>query len=206
MKKDWLPSQEHKLAAECRQWKAELEKPENPARYGWLPEDVAAMLDRIDAFLAALEAYDGDKSPGKRALKNRTKVAVKAGMRDFANFAIRFNRKMTEGERNYFGVFARQPASAIPRPTAQPEADITFPGVHLLKLRKIHRVAGIGEDPRAEYGVRIHFGILDPDNPRRAFCLTAEPVTGEDLPHSVFTRRKNHLFDFNGYSGKTVYF
>jgi hypothetical protein len=31
-------------------------------------------------------------------------------------------------------------------------------------------------------------------------------VTGEDLPHSVFTHKKKYRFDFDGDSGKTVYF
>jgi hypothetical protein len=30
--------------------------------------------------------------------------------------------------------------------------------------------------------------------------------TGEDLPHSAFTRRKKERFNFDGYSGKMVYF
>jgi hypothetical protein len=36
--------------------------------------------------------------------------------------------------------------------------------------------------------------------------IAAAPQTGDDLPHSVFTRRKRHRFDFDGNSGKTVYF
>ncbi|MDR1930756.1 MAG: hypothetical protein LBQ44_09045, partial [Treponema sp.] len=36
--------------------------------------------------------------------------------------------------------------------------------------------------------------------------IAAPPRTGDDLPHSVFTRRKKYRFDFDGNSGKTVYF
>jgi hypothetical protein len=37
--------------------------------------------------------------------------------------------------------------------------------------------------------------------------LMKAPVTGSELPHSKFTRRKRELFDFAGDdSGKTVYF
>jgi hypothetical protein len=36
--------------------------------------------------------------------------------------------------------------------------------------------------------------------------ISAPPETGEDLPHSVFTRKKKYRFDFDGDSGRTVYF
>jgi hypothetical protein len=38
------------------------------------------------------------------------------------------------------------------------------------------------------------------------FRLSAPPKTGDDLPHSVFTRKKSHLFAFAGDSGNAVYF
>jgi hypothetical protein len=94
----------------------------------------------------------------------------------------------------------------VPVPTSEAEADITFPDFHLIELVKIRR-RGLGSsDPRSEHGVRIHFGVLDERGARGRFLISAVPETGEDLPHSVFTRRKKERFDFNGYSGKTVYF
>jgi len=38
------------------------------------------------------------------------------------------------------------------------------------------------------------------------FRITGNPKSGHDLPDHVFTRRKHHLFDFDGESGNTVYF
>ncbi|MDR1250218.1 MAG: hypothetical protein LBK63_13070, partial [Treponema sp.] len=38
------------------------------------------------------------------------------------------------------------------------------------------------------------------------FRLATPPVSGNDLPHSLFTHRKKFRFDFDGDSGKTVYF
>jgi hypothetical protein len=91
-------------------------------------------------------------------------------------------------------------------PTAEAEADITFPDFHLIELVKIRR-RGLGSsDPRSEHGVRIHFGMLDESNRRDRFIIHTAPETGEDLPYSVFTRRKKERFDFDGYSGKTMYF
>ncbi|MDR3131386.1 MAG: hypothetical protein LBU18_07545, partial [Treponema sp.] len=36
--------------------------------------------------------------------------------------------------------------------------------------------------------------------------LSAPPSSGRDLPHSTFTHRRDHLFDFDGESGNTVWF
>jgi hypothetical protein len=36
--------------------------------------------------------------------------------------------------------------------------------------------------------------------------IAAPPAKGEDLPHSLFTHKKKYRFDFDGDSGKTVYF
>jgi hypothetical protein len=54
--------------------------------------------------------------------------------------------------------------------------------------------------------VSIHFGILDPANHNGRFRIAVPPVTGDDLPHAVFTRKKKHIFNFEGCPGMTVYF
>lgn len=103
--------------------------------------------------------------------------------------------------------------SPVPPPTAQAEADISRPGVHLLELH-LRPVTGSPPDPhRADYGYRIYWGILPPGGaPVEAATgakreLMQAPASGNDLPHSKFTRRKKELFDFaQEDSGKTVYF
>jgi hypothetical protein len=94
----------------------------------------------------------------------------------------------------------------VPQPRDQAEADVTYPGTHLIELVRIRSVAGGTDDPRADWGKRIYYGILDPANPNGRHRIGAAPITGADLPHSVFTRTKKHRFDFDGDSGKTVYF
>ena len=94
----------------------------------------------------------------------------------------------------------------VPAPTAQVEADITFPGIHLVELKNIRAVAGIAPDSRSDYGVRIYYGFTGPATERRKFRVNEPPKSGNDLPDSVFTRRKKEFFDFDGESGNTVYF
>jgi hypothetical protein len=54
--------------------------------------------------------------------------------------------------------------------------------------------------------VRIFWGIMGEPTEKDRFRLSTPPVTGNDLPHSVFTQRKKYRFDFDGDSGKTVWF
>jgi hypothetical protein len=94
----------------------------------------------------------------------------------------------------------------IPVPTAQAEADLIFPGIHLVELTKIRAVDGAAPDERSDYGVRIYYGFSGPPSEKHPFRVTAAPKTGRDLPYSIFTRRRKERFDFDGESGNTVYF
>jgi hypothetical protein len=64
-------------------------------------------------------------------------------------------------------------------------------------------------------GVRIYWGVLDSaaaPAPGAAtasdkFRLSAPPASGDDLPHSAFTRKRKHRFDFSEVDrGRRVYF
>jgi hypothetical protein len=89
-------------------------------------------------------------------------------------------------------------------PATQVEGDLHFPGTGLVEIKKFRAVGG-RIDPRADYGIRLHYGILDPDNKANKLRINEEPSSGDDLPHSVFTRRKSHLFDFTANRGKKIF-
>ncbi|MDR0635092.1 MAG: hypothetical protein LBF91_08960 [Azoarcus sp.] len=101
----------------------------------------------------------------------------------------------------------------VPPPTAQAEADITYPAAHTLELH-LRPLADTAPDPHhSDYGFRVYYGILPPGGatleaaagPRRD--LLKPPTSGDELPHSHFTRRKRERLDFaQEESGKTVYF
>jgi hypothetical protein len=97
-------------------------------------------------------------------------------------------------------------ASDIPVPDAQPTADLTFPGIHLVELRKIRPVTGPEPDVRADYGVRIYWGLGGESTEKYRYRVAIMPKTGNDLPNSLFTRRTRERFDFEGESGTRVYF
>jgi hypothetical protein len=103
--------------------------------------------------------------------------------------------------------------SPVLPPTAQAEADISRPGVHLLELR-LRPVSGSPADThRSDYGYRVYYGIMPSGGASLEAATGAKrelmkaPVSGTGLPFSKFTRRKKELFDFpQEDSGKTTYF
>jgi hypothetical protein len=101
----------------------------------------------------------------------------------------------------------------IPPPIAQAEADITYPAAHTLELH-LRPLTDAAPDPhRSDYGFRIYFGIMPSGGATLEAAaslkheLMTPPVTGDELPHSNFTRRKRERMDFSQEeSGKTIYF
>jgi hypothetical protein len=163
-----------------------------------------AMVAADTAWSGAYDKTKGPHTPVDTEAKNDAKSAAKAVIRPFVNQYLRFP-PVTNEDRTAMGVPNRDNIpTPVPKPAAQPEADLVFPGIHLVELHKIRPVTGSTSDPRSDYGVRIHYGILDAATVKGR--IAAPPRTGDDLPHSVFTRRKKHRFDFDGNSGKTVYF
>jgi hypothetical protein len=127
-------------------------------------------------------------TPLDTEVKNNMKKEMTAMMRPFANQYLRFP-PVTDEDRRAMGIPNHdEKPTPVPAPTSQAEADIMFPGIHMLELVKIRKVGNLSDDPRSDYGVRIHYGILDAVNSK--WRITAPPATGEDLPHSVFTREK----------------
>jgi hypothetical protein len=186
---------------------ARCSPPEAP-QWTHIPAEARAELN--GAYAAWHAAYEITLRPctrPERAEKNRVRNVSEKTARNFVNAFLRYHPAVTNYDKGQMGLHIPDTTSTvIPRPEAQPEADVVYPGVHLIELTHIRAVASGGDDPRSDYGVRIFWGILAPAASHDKFRLTAPPVTGEDLPHSTFTHRKRYLFDFSGDSGNRVYF
>jgi hypothetical protein len=138
--------------------------------------------------------------------KNGARDAGKGTLRAFNNQYVLHAKEVSDAERRDAGARVRAAASPASCPTAQPEADLVYPGKHLLELVNIRPVPGIGESPRKGCGVRIFWGLMGEPSETDRFRLASPPLTGRDLPHSTFTHRKRFRFDFEGDSGRTVWF
>jgi hypothetical protein len=172
-----------------------------------IPDAVRTTLN--NGYLAWNTVYTktiGPHTPVDTEAKNNGKKAAKAIIRPFVNQYLRFP-PVTNEDRTAVGVPNHDTTrSNVPTPRAQPEADVAYPGVHLIELTHIRAVDPSLDDPRADWGTRIFWGIIGEPAAHDKLRISAPPVFGGDLPHSTFTHRKNYTFDFEGDSGKTVWF
>ena len=166
----------------------------------------------LDGDIAAFEATLGvyrDPNHGRvdTLNKNEAKKTLIANLRVYIQGYVARNPKVPDEDRELMGLHLRDTTpTPVPAPTDQPEADITFPGIHLVELVNIRQTGQHATDTCAEYGTRIYWGLAGEPTARDKFRLSAPPLTGDDLPHSVFTRSRKRRFDFDGESGRTVYF
>ncbi|MDR0702362.1 MAG: hypothetical protein LBF61_08165 [Azoarcus sp.] len=214
LNKDWLPTTEDGLIKLMAVWSTKLANASLQTAYGWVATECTSTIATITAFNTAYATYHTTPTETNRIAKDDVKKAAIAAMRKFAAERIRFNAKMTPAQRKELGVRTRDTEpTPIPPPSAQAEADITWPARHTLKLA-LRAVPGTPPGPHhSDYGYRIYYGVMPPGGasveaatgPKRE--LMKAPVSGDELPHSRFTRRQSDTFDFEqADSGKTAYF
>jgi hypothetical protein len=113
---------------------------------------------------------------------------------------------LTDSDMTSLGLKSKdQTPTTIEAPTKSAICDLTHPDRGVIEINKI-RTSGDGGDTRSNYGVRIYYGVLGESDARDKFRLKEKPQSGSDLPHSVFTRKKSHRFDFSEDMGKAVFF
>ncbi|MDR1899148.1 MAG: hypothetical protein LBQ55_03980 [Treponema sp.] len=168
---------------------------------------VTELSDRYAAWFTAWGKVKGPHIHADVVEKDAVKRAGSDTLREFNNEFILYSRKVTDAQIAELRVHRRDPVrTTVPAPRALPEADVRNPGKHLVELVDIRPVPGTEDDPRFNFGVRIFWGLTGPATAADKFRLTAPPLTGDDLPHSTFTHHKQYRFDFEGDSGRTVYF
>jgi hypothetical protein len=209
-KKDFIPEAEAAFDAFFKNYCQIVVKNTTGATPVWnqIPADRVTELNT--AYAAWYTAWGKLKGPHTHADVVAKDGAHKAGedtLREFHNEFILYSRKVTDEQLAELGCARRDKTpTVIPAPTSQAAAEVAYTAIHELTVQKIHAIGTISADPRSDYGVSIHYGILDPANPSGRFRISAPPVTGDDLPHSVFVKKRKHVFDFEGDSGKTVWF
>jgi len=209
---DWIPAREQDLVDLSVRWTETLDVPDNQAAYGWNENDCAYVTSTIATFLTARGVYEQVNSTENRIVKDERKVSTTAGMREFARSSIRFNRKVGDEVRVYLGVrIIDNSRTSIHIPHAQCTGRVTNPGIHLVEI-DLEGYAILTADQRANYGVRIYWGILPfgeitidmVAGPKH--YLAKIPTSGDVLGNSIFTRKQKHVFDFDGDSGSRVFF
>jgi hypothetical protein len=210
---DWLPGKREQQLAMASNWIIVIlnHGPSNP--WNIPPAELTALQDmEKNARIILAKAQSSARTPVITVECREAFNALTSKMRFFKGHYF-LVPPLTEADLASLGLSPRAPSSPVPDPVSQAEADITRPGVHLLELR-LRQVSGSPPDPhRADHGFRIYWGVLPQGGAAVEAALGAKrelvkaPVSGKELPHSLFTRRKKELFDFDQEdSGKTVYF
>jgi hypothetical protein len=205
--KNWVPQALLEFLDFCVQWTAVLENAAYVTAFGWDPKAVAACLAAIGDFQVAFDTWKAVDSSMYKALRDDAWAAAVKAMEHFAAYQVRYNEKMTPTQRyELLGVRTAKPGSPIPPPEIFPIAEVSYINAHLLALINIRPSNAEEDDPRSDYGVRIFWGVLGEPSENDKFRIAVPPKVGNDLPHSTFTRRKKYVFNFEGDSGKTVWF
>jgi hypothetical protein len=196
---DWISKREQDLVDLCLQWAAILADPAKIAAYGWDAAECARVLGLINAFLAARTAHEADKSPVKRLVKDEAKGEAIDGMRDFANSAVRYNKKMDDAAKLALGIHPRDTTpTAHGTPVSRPGTEVENTGSHFE-----HRVWATNTErmdhskPADAYGVRYAWQIGG-----------ERPTSGGDIKGKTKFSRKTALLVQHDEAdkGKTAYY
>jgi len=207
--RDYIPWNDLKLIEWVTRFLVYIFRAENCLRWGILePSPVLQELFQ-DFTNRHTEVQLGVGGAAKVKEKNVAKAKMVKAIRNFAQGYLARNINVTESDRIAMGlqIYDNIP-TVIPVPVTQVEGTLAFRGLGLIEIRDI-RPAADKPDARAGHGVRIYYGIMGEspsENASDKFRLTAAPEHGSDLPHSVFTRKRRHLFDFTKNRGKAAYF
>jgi hypothetical protein len=204
-KEDWLPRTKNNRLIMAKNWLFILKT--KAADWGIPASAVTGLETKSNTAETWLAKYTS-------AERTRTITAeTNAAFDDLAAFMRDFKRRyfllppLTTSDLVSLGLKpGDETATAEGIPTAQPEADLTFPGIHLVELIRIRPVSGRKPGDGSECGTRVHYGLTGAPTTKHPFRLEEVPLTGLRLPYSAWASRKKIRFDFDGESGNTVYF
>ena len=208
---DWFPSRREFQLVMAKSWVTTLES--KGAAWDVKKEEISELSDLAKkASLALSKAMSSERTTVITAKCKEAFEKMAAFMRNLKTRRF-LSPPLTDAD---FISLELKPKTTVKTPilppTGQSMAEVSYPGVHLLTLR-IRPLSGTIIDPRVVHGFRIFYGLRPPGgatfeqatSPTRYLINT--PFSGDELPHSKFTRRKKELFDFNAVdSGKTAYF
>jgi len=171
--------------------------------WGHIPAGpISALTTLHDAFADLLEETSGQRTPAQTHARNAAQAEATRALRAFVNQYLRF-APVNDTDRVAMGIPNRDTIpTTIPPPAIPVIARLTYPSNGLVEVCDI-KPDGVKSDERSKHGVRIYYGIVSETSKYR---IPVRPKSGEDLPHSVFTRRNRYRFDFSTDNGKEAFF
>jgi hypothetical protein len=176
---DWIPAREQDFVDLAGKWTAALADSAKQTAFGWNDEECAAAEGKIAEFLRERDIYEADNSTVNRAGKDEAKGDAVDAMRDFANSAVRFNKRMRDDDKLFLGIRPADTPTSHGAPTSQPDTDVLNSINHFEhKVRTLNHVTSDTSKPADAYGVRYSWQIGG-----------ERPATGAALPKTKFSRK-----------------
>lgn len=194
---DWVPKKESELRQLGGKWQGLLSIEANIAKYGLDAQATDAITDALTVFESAVVGYEALDTSSNRKKKDEAKTALIAAMRKFANSQLRYNEKMTDTDREGFGLKPKDtnPTVQMP-PKSQPHVVIEHTKNHFeILIKALSHEANESHRPEDAYGVRYVWQVGG-----------EMPANGEDLGKQKFSRKTAQVVTFKEEDkGKTVF-
>jgi hypothetical protein len=191
----------------ARNWISIINNPVSPPNWGIPPvqmTEFVTLYDTADTVLQKAE-NDTERTMVVTAQCNAAFIALTEKIRFIKNHYFLLP-PLTEADLVSLGLKpADTTRSPIPPPDAEVLASIGFVDAHLLEVRDIRPRQAHSTDPRSDYAVDIHIGIVGGVGPY-AIDAPPDPAQGGRLPFARTTRRRRERVDLEGNSGKTAWF
>ena len=170
---DWIPSREQDLAELCLKWDETMGNTASYTQFGWTQPEREAVQEKLNNFMDARRAYEDDKTAAKRLIKDQTKEAAIAAMREFANSSIRYNPKMTDANRLPLGIHPKDTnPTPQPVPHTVPEIETDSSVIRQLSFRLRDFGAKTWAKPDHVHGMELAWVIA-----------AARPADASEMPH-----------------------
>jgi len=211
MARDYIPSNQEKFNywfINIRDYVIKKTKSPKP-KWNHIPmSNVEELKDAYEDWFIYYAPTLVPHAPDKTSARNQARRRAEKVLRPFVQRYLKWS-PVTDKDRFKMGLPIRGlTLFEADAPMVQAGGDLVFPGIHMVEVRNI-RPLGLPDDDRRErydrLGIIIHYGILAPTGDLGKWHIAYEPRTGEDLPYSLFTRRKRYKFDFDGESGNRIF-
>ncbi|MDR1506973.1 MAG: hypothetical protein LBI67_07705 [Treponema sp.] len=189
MTRDFIPTTEAEFDAKFKKYCQTVTQKTSGQSPQWTHIPAGRVTELNGAYADWYTAWSKLEAPHTSAdvlAKNEAKAAATKIWREFNNQYILYAREVSDAEKKDIGAHVHDTTpTTIPRPKDQSEADIIYPGRHLIELTHIRSVSGGTDDPRSDWGVRIHYGILDAPGSGGRHRILSPPETGDDRARAL---------------------
>ena len=185
-RRDSIPSSDSGLIDFARNLQIQVE--EHHLKWN-LVEFPQAIKDALENFEQKVRrCQDPNRGPVDIKDKSMAKKVLEKEVRPFVQGFIARNPLVSDRDRVALHLPPRDTTpTPILTPTGQAAVTFTYPGSAQLVVQ-ISLINPLLHDARSNYGCRIYYGVYDAGE--------TPPENGEDLRHSLFTRKKKVLLNF----------